>query len=46
MLIQQKLLLVDVTDAFKVINCYIRKVPSFQIWLFSLRQYESCNFQF
>lgn len=40
MLIQQKLLLVDVTDAFKVINYYIRKIPSFQIWLFSIRQYE------
>lgn len=39
MLFQKKRLLVDTTDALKVINCYIRRVPGFQIWLFSPRQY-------
>jgi len=39
MLIQQKVLLVDATDAFQVINYYIRRVANFQIWLFSPRQY-------
>lgn len=39
MLFQQKLLLVDTTDAFEVINYYIRRVPGFQSWLFCPRQY-------